>query len=113
MLASSKHFKSYCDMAWQHGGKYLSSLSTLNCSPNGTDASSSLLKKSENVLCSNANTRQRSFVEIANGANILHKRTITTTSSGLSNMFNVQDDKDFKERVVDSKKPVIVDFYAT
>ncbi|KAK9882693.1 hypothetical protein WA026_022743 [Henosepilachna vigintioctopunctata] len=36
-----------------------------------------------------------------------------TTSSCLAKSFKVQDDKDFLEKVENSKKPVIVDFFAT
>lgn len=30
-----------------------------------------------------------------------------------NNIFNVQDEEDFKKRVLENRKPVIVDFYAT
>lgn len=43
--------------------------------------------------------------------NILSKNV--TTSSVLNGTFKVQDDKDFLEKVENSKEPVIVDFFAT
>lgn len=36
-----------------------------------------------------------------------------STSSSSSNIFNVQDDEDFKKRVLGNEKPVVVDFHAT
>jgi thiol-disulfide isomerase/thioredoxin len=109
MVSSSRNFKTYFDIAYTNGCKYLS---TFACNP----TTSAHIKP--DILCSTANTRQRSLVEVANknAANtspVQQKRSFSTTSAMLSNIFNVQDDKDFKARVLDSKKPVIVDFYAT
>lgn len=42
----------------------------------------------------------------------INARSIITTSS-LKATFKVQDDKDFSEKVENSKDPVIVDFFAT
>ncbi len=36
----------------------------------------------------------------------------STTSNKYSNIFNVQDEEDFKNKVLNNKKPVIVDFHA-
>lgn len=38
-------------------------------------------------------------------------RSISTTSNKNA-MFNIQDEEDFKTRVMESAKPVIVDFHA-
>lgn len=40
------------------------------------------------------------------------KRTLTTSHVKAAS-FKVQDDKDFVDKVENSKKPVIVDFFAT
>lgn len=66
-------------------------------------------------------TRQpKDLVEIANSTtskqsttNITQRRQFTLSTQFLSNIFNIQDDKDFKERVLNSNKPVVVDFHAT
>ncbi|XP_053214621.1 thioredoxin, mitochondrial-like [Panonychus citri] len=42
----------------------------------------------------------------------LSKRLISSTSCRLD-IFTIQDEKDFKSKVINNKKPVIVDFYAT
>lgn len=42
-------------------------------------------------------------------------RTITCTfktTSSLNEIFTVQDEEDFKKRVLESDKPVVIDFYA-
>ena len=39
-------------------------------------------------------------------------RSISIFSSLKSNIFNVQDTEDFKAKVLENKKPVIVDFHA-
>ena len=39
------------------------------------------------------------------------KRLISTSSANFA-IFNVQDEDDFKERVLESKEPVIADFHA-
>lgn len=40
-------------------------------------------------------------------------RAFATTSKCMGDIFNIQDMKDFEERVVKCKDPVIVDFHAT
>ncbi|KAL1129396.1 hypothetical protein AAG570_013923 [Ranatra chinensis] len=40
-------------------------------------------------------------------------RAFFSTSGSLSDSFKVQDVKDFNDRVLKSKKPVVVDFFAT
>lgn len=42
----------------------------------------------------------------------LYRRSISTSSKCLGQIFNIQDAKDFEEKVIKSKDPVIVDFYA-
>jgi thioredoxin 1 len=39
-------------------------------------------------------------------------RSISTSSVRLGQIFNIQDAKDFESKVIKSKDPVIVDFYA-
>lgn len=39
-------------------------------------------------------------------------RSLSTTSRRLGEIFTIQDAKDFETRVVKSKDPVVVDFYA-
>lgn len=45
-------------------------------------------------------------------SNLLLKKNFSNTAALNSNIFNVQDEQDFNNRVVNSKKPVIVDFHA-
>lgn len=42
----------------------------------------------------------------------LPARQFSLFSAVKSNIFNVQDEEDFKKRVLDNTKPVIVDFHA-
>ncbi|XP_015787029.1 thioredoxin, mitochondrial [Tetranychus urticae] len=42
----------------------------------------------------------------------LSKRLISSTACRLD-IFTIQDENDFKSKVIDNKKPVIVDFYAS
>jgi hypothetical protein len=110
-LATSRNFRFYFDSAYRHGN---SCISIIRNSCNSSRSSNNGLKfnKDSDILCSNSNTRQR-FVEIANpSANLIQRRNISSTTVNLSNIFNIQDEKDFKERVLMSQKPVIVDFYA-
>ena len=58
-----------------------------------------------------------SATNILNVIKNVHSRSQPSRSfsvcSGLkSNIFNVQDTEDFKTKVLDNKKPVIVDFHA-
>lgn len=39
-------------------------------------------------------------------------RFLSTTSTRLGQIFNIQDAKDFEAKVIKSKEPVVVDFYA-
>lgn len=41
-----------------------------------------------------------------------HIRTFSTTTKRFGQIFNIQDAKDFEDKVLKSKDPVVVDFYA-
>ena len=112
-LSTSRNLRFYFDTAYRHGNNYLTNLRN-SCNATGARGLSSGVKfhTESDILCSTSNTRQRN-VELANpGANLIQRRNISTTNVNLTNMFNIQDEKDFKERVLMSKLPVIVDFYA-
>lgn len=44
--------------------------------------------------------------------NSVSRRLISTSPGRLGQIFNIQDAKDFESKVIKSKDPVIVDFYA-
>lgn len=52
------------------------------------------------------------FHNIRAGNRSMKSKSISTTSA-LGDIFTIQDESDYKERVEKSKEPVIVDFYAT
>ena len=57
---------------------------------------------------------------LSKSSNLLLKRSINLrlftctfkTTARLNEIFTVQDEEDFKNRVLNSDKPVIIDFYA-
>ncbi|KAK9720440.1 Thioredoxin [Popillia japonica] len=56
--------------------------------------------------------RSNALKHVVSQAIKINSRSISTTST-LNATFKVQDDKDFSEKVENSKDPVIVDFFAT
>ena len=44
--------------------------------------------------------------------NLILRNNFIISAACKSNIFNVQDEADFTSRVINSKKPVIVDFHA-
>jgi thioredoxin-like negative regulator of GroEL len=59
------------------------------------------------------NDKNNSFRKTMNGPIcVLSDRSFSQSSKLNSNIFNVQDEADFKKRVLENSKPVIVDFHA-
>ena len=115
-VTASRNFRLYFDSAYRHGNTCLSTIrNTCNSSINRAASNTNTIKfqTESDLLCSTGNTRQRN-VELVNttGVNLIQRRNVSTTNTNLSNIFNVQDEKDFKAKVLDSTKPVIVDFHA-
>lgn len=114
-ITATRNFRFYFDSAYRHGNTCLSTLrSTCNTSMNRAAYSTANVKfhTESDLLCSTGNTRQRN-AELANpGVNLTQRRNLATSTTNASNIFNIQDDKDFKSRVLANTKPVIVDFHA-
>jgi hypothetical protein len=116
-LTASRNFRVYFDSAYRHGNTCLSTIrNTCNTSINRAASNTNTIKfnTESDLLCSTGNTRQRN-VELVNSSNVnlIQRRNVSTTNTNLSNnIFNVQDEKDFKAKVLDNTKPVIVDFHA-
>lgn len=106
-LSSSRLMRVYVDNAVRQGNAYLSTIrNSCNLAAQGNNSE---------LLCSNANTRQR-ISEVANrktpSPSLSPQMRQLSTQTSQSNIFNIQDEKDFSERVLQNGKPVIVDFYA-
>jgi len=63
----------------------------------------SLLKSLSNSL---------KYVKPYSRLNYMNVRSISQTNQ-MRDIFKIQDENDFKEKVLNNKKPVIIDFYAT
>lgn len=114
-LTATRNMRFYFDNAYKHSNNCFTIIRN-SCNSAFYNNQSSQVKfiKDSDLLCTTGNTRQRQ-VEIANtsaSANLIQRRMISTTNSNFSNIFNIQDENDFKERVLNNKKPVVVDFYA-
>lgn len=73
-----------------------------------------LLFRGSRQLCMSS-TVLRGKLNVKNAlseVNMMSKTNFSSTSK-LNEIFTIQDEKDYNERVLKSTKPVIVDFYAT